>query len=298
MSVLCLNTIAGIGTQCKTGNPFAGLLGLVFADPDFTFDASSKFADSDEWATGIVAGQLFPVMGVKEDEDTTPDDVIWESPYGDKVFITEGKYAKTYKLILTLEQHKKLREYTGKKWKVYKIDRNNNIKATVDEDGNYNGFDISFMRISKMADATADTPAMTSIMIEETDPKQWNEKGAYVTPSWLASEEIIPLSEVTLTSSVVAANVFTITVNFDAGLNADGSVNNIPISGLVPGNLIIVDQDGDTLSNAGDYTVTESTTDAGEYEVDATVGTITSGTCQVVATTAALYRSDVLAITA
>ncbi len=298
MSILCLNDIQGIGAECKQGNPFRGVAGLVFSDPDFSFATSASFADSDDWTTGIIGGQLFPVMGVKEDEDTTPDDTIWESSYGDKILIAEGKYSRTYQFNLTLDQHQKLREYTGKKWKVFIIDRNNNVKCTVNEDGLYVGFDVSFMLIGKMLNPSADTPANTPVMMEEADPKQWNDNGAYVTPSWLASQEILPLTEVTITSSTVAADVFTITVNFNAGLNADGSVKWIPISGLLITNLIIIDQAGATLSNAGDYTATESATVAGQYEVDATVGSITSGSVQVVATAAALYRSDVLAIVA
>ncbi|MCK5607926.1 hypothetical protein KAR91_38960 [Candidatus Pacearchaeota archaeon] len=298
MSAICLNNLPGVRSLCKSGNPITGLQGLVFSDPDFSFATASSFADSDDWATGIAAGQLFPVMGIKEEEDTTPDDTIWESSYGDKVDITEGKYSTTYSVHYTLEQHKRLREYTGKKWKIFKIDRNNNIMATINEDGEYVGFDISYLKVAKMIDPTADSPSLSPIRVEETDPNQWNTSGQYVTPSWLASEEIQALAEVNITSTTVASNVFTVTVNYFSGLNSDGSNNNIPIQGLLAANFEIIDQAGAILSDSGDYTVTESTTVLGSYEIDATVGTITSGSVQVIATAAALYRSDVLAIVA
>ena len=50
--------------------------------------------------------------------------------------------------------------------------------------------------------------------------------------------------------------------------------------------------------NVNVVSVVENPVVAGEYEVDCTVGTITSGSVQVVATAAALYKSDQLAIIA
>lgn len=293
MSATCFNDVPGIGELCREGNGLQGIYGLVFADPDFEFTAASNFATLSDWTTGISGGQLFPVMGIKEDEDTTPDDVIWEGPYGDKVHITEGRYAKTYRLHLTLEQHKRLREYMQKKWKVFKIDRGGNLRGTLTSDNKVVGFDISFLRVGKMADAVADTPALTPIMIEEADPKQWNDSGIYLTPSWLPSEEIVPLTEVDATPGSITSNVFDVVVSFTGGYTDAGAANTIAITGLEAANFVVKNSDGLTLTP---NSVTESATVPGTYEIDCTDDTISSGTVQVIASSTALYRSDVEAV--
>jgi len=303
MAIICLNTLSGIGEVCDQATPITITSGFYLTRPDFQFDTFSSFATEADWLTAIVNNEIFPVQGIKDEEPMDFEDSVTDTPSGDKVFNFEGRRGKRFKILLPLEMHKVLRTYDRKNFKIFYLDRNNNIRGTTPDGTVVTGFSLNYFRIPKQQSPYPDTPAYSYIEIQELDINEWDVNGIYVNPTWLGST-IKGVLTVETTSSTIAANVWSTVVQYvdNSGLTSAGANTTVAISGLVAANFTITDQDGAILDGAAtptpDFTVTESTTTPGTYAFDASEGTITSGTIQVTPSSTELFKSTAETLTA
>jgi hypothetical protein len=297
----CLNNVDGLGELCQQGSPLTIRTGAYLTHPDFSFVSLSSFLTEADWLTAIAAGNIYPLTKIMDQENQDMEDVVFESSTGDKVPQYEGTRGQMWKFILPLDLHKILKnQYSLKNWRIIELDKNGNLIATSPDKIAVQGFKLSYFRVLKQETPGSDNAAFTPIEFQKSDIKEYDVNGVYANPTWIASD-LTGVLKITITPSTVAANVFTMTAAYVSTSVIDPDTNALktfPITGLGATNLQIIDQAGAILSNAGDYTVTESAAVPGTYTIDATVGTITSGSVQVVASSTQLYSSAVATLTA
>lgn len=294
MGLLFINSIPGIGDTDQQSSPLTVKSGLFFTRPDFSFSTYQKFVTELDWTTEIAAGNIFPVQGVVEEENQNFEDAIQETSTGRKIFLFEGARGRMFKVLLPLEQHKKLREYSFKNWRLIYVDANNNIIACSDDGTTVKGFRLSYCRITKMNDPSADSGATTGIQIQERNIEEFDKYGVYANPTWLAAD-LGGILSVELTLGTVAANSLTATVAYVSGseITSAGAKESIPVGGLVAANFKIMN--GSTEVTTG-KTVTETAL-GGTYTIAAT--TLVAGyTIEVIPSATALYGSDVETVVA
>jgi len=295
----CENSRVGIPEGCIVENQFTMLKGGVLAIPGFTFDTEADFADEDKWLEYMADGKLFPIPDVKESENQNVEDGVYETPDGEKSFLYNGNRGYVLKVKYTLARHKVLFTYSNTNWDIFKIDKVGNIMGQSVDGTKVGGFKTNYFQVGKQDNNVgADSPAYTIVTIQEKIVEEWDKNGRAINPDWLALN-LKGVTTLTAEASTVAANVFTLTVNYVDGstLESDGSDRSAAKRGLVPIDLEIIDQAGAILSNSGDYTVTETAV-YGVYTVDCTVGTITSGTVQIKASATNLYTSAQVTLSA
>lgn len=295
MSLICANEqLKGIGETCKQATPLTALSGVIFTLADYEFASLADFADETKWKEGIASGKIFPVQGVYEREGQDVEDAILESSTGDKVFQYEGRRGQMLKFVLTLDQHKLLRQYSHLNLRYFKVDRNNNICGTTPDGVKVKGFRIPFIFVGKMETPSSDAAALTPVTIQEGNVNEWDRNGVYVNPEWFATD-LHGTLHVEATPSSIVTNAFSVTVAYVDGsqLQATGAKSSVAITGLLADNFRVIDQTGAVVAAP---VVTESATIPGTYSV--TASGMTSGTVQVVATADNLYKSDVELVTA
>ena len=283
MGLICINSLPGIGETCQQSAPLTAKTGMFLTRPDYSM-TYSDFMTEASWLTAIAAGDILPVQGLIEEEPQNFEDSIEETSIGRKIFKFEGIRGRMFKVLLPLEQHQKLREYSYANWRVFYCDANNNIMGTSDDSTNVKGFRLSFFRIPKYNDMDA----ISAIQLQERSVNEWDKFGIYGTPTWLV-EDLQGVLTVLLTDGAVAANSCTCTVAYvqRSKLSTSGALASTPVSGLLAANFEILN--GTTEVTAG-KTVTETAV-PGTYTVAAT--TLVAGyTVQVIPSSSALYRSN------
>lgn len=294
MAIVCLNTLSGIGEVCEQATPITITSGFFLTRPDFEFSSFSSFATQADWLTGIVDNKIFPVQGVKDEEPMDFEDSVTDTPSGDKVFNFEGRRGKRFKILLPLEMHKVLRTYDRKNFKIFYLDRNNNIRGTTPDGTKVTGFSLNYFRIPKQQSPYPDNPAYSYIEVQELDINEWDRNGVYVNPTWLGST-VKGVLTVEATPSTVATNDFTVAVSYvdNSGLTSAGANTTAAISGLVAANFEVIDQTGAVVTPEK---VTESTTTPGTYTIETSA--MTSGSVQVIPSSTALFKSEVETVSA
>lgn len=295
----CLANLYGLGELCQQATPITIKTGMFLTKPDFSFVSLSSFLAEADWNTAIAAGNIIPVQNIREIENQDVDDAVIESGTGDKVFQYEGTRGEMIKFIMSLDLHKIIRTYTLKSWKVIWLDKGGNLIATTPDGTAVQGLSFSYFRVKKQETPSPDGAAYTPVEYQMASIKEWDANGIYGAPTWIASA-IKGVLKVTATPSVVAANAFTLTVDWVSTSEIDPATNALKtfaIGDLVKENLNIIDQTGATLNPASDYTVTETST-TGTYDVDASVGGLVTGSVQVIASTDNLYKSPIETLSA
>jgi hypothetical protein len=299
MGLVCLNDLPGLGSGCGQAAPLQPASGLLLTLNDFEFSTFSDAVNQTKWLEGIKDGKIFPLQEIDDEEKMDFEDSEQETSTGRLIFQFEGARRRMYKVTVPVDLHQKLRDYSFQKLRVFVVDYNNNIIGTSPDGTKLKGFKLSYFRVLKQEWATSGNGYSTNIKIQYADVNEWDRFGKYFTPTWLASD-LNAITKVEATPSVMAANKFTISVNFvdKAEISGAGSLKTAAISGLVAANFQLIDQTGATLSPTTAYTATESTSTAGLYTIDATVGAMTSGSVQVIPSVTMLYKSDVETVSA
>jgi len=245
---VCTSTLENPGQGgCQKVNPFLDLVSLFITTDGFSFAAASNMATESDWQAGIDAQTVFPLQDIYEYEPASEETIYYESPGGKRIRRRAGKSRYIFKFDYDFETHKKLQSFTNMDARVFFGDADGNIKGYNSGTTVIKGFKISMLSAEPMSEPMQDgTPAWTIIVIDLDDPKQWNEDGVYVNPTW-DIESLTPLTEVTLapTATTVSASAYEATVYYVDGWTDAGAANNIPITGLLEEDFIFLKTDGD-----------------------------------------------------
>lgn len=261
---------------------------LIFLPRDVKIPAAD-LVDEDAMNTLIANGNAFPVMGAHQIEDLTAE-------YGTDTSDT-GEEAVTYRppemfrahYLYSWQMIKALQEYGGKAWRVIIVTETGFIRAVTHDDGtNFMGMDCYNVFAEDPSKNTGDNRSKGRLKVQLAQRSEWTEKGVVLKPDADFAQYLDGVEQVQVPSTAtVTTNEFSITVSqFDDSQlsGVDAGTRTIGLSGLTEENFKIIDQTGAVLNSASDYTVTESTTIPGTYDIDATVGGLTSGSVEVVAT--------------
>jgi len=295
MALTCLTEKYGISTTCDTRIDITATKIFFLSLPGTTFTDATDFATEATWKTKIAAGLIFPIKGIVEVEGQDGENVYQETSYQDKILLLEGRRGAKHMVQMPLDQYKIARGYNGKTWEVFTSDILGNLIGVENADGTIQGRSLSYFHVNSLPTATADTALLPAFEYIEGNVDEFNRRGAYLNPSdvWSPSSLDGPLKVVT-SSSTVSTNVFTTAVSYvnDSKYQSDGDTNTDVITGLVIGNFEVINQAGVVITPTS---ITETAV-LGTYTV--TCAAITSGSIQVVATSSAMYQSEVEAVAA
>lgn len=301
MTLVCTNVIDGIPQECRKGNKYVLLKGLILTTYDFQLDTKILAGDIDNWNNGIIAKTIFPIKDVKEIEDMSGDDARWESAGQDVKELFEGKRRFKISLDLTLDQHKILRTYAGKNLRCFWYDVNNNILGTSPDGTIVRGFAVNFIDVNKLGMPTADTPMLSKLEIQLENASELDDAGITIMPTLgIVANRWYPynlgtMTRVTITQvGSISSNSFVVDVAYQSlsDTDADGNpITDAAITGLVTANFYCTDGSVEVTPTE----VVESTTIPGRYTVSFTV--FTAGTSQIVPSVTQMYESDTLTLT-
>lgn len=305
MSEVCSTLIKGIPRDCRIGNNYLAFKGFFLTTESFQFDTAADGGDETNWNAGTIAKTIWPVHNIKEVEDVSGDDMIYESSTQEKKQLFEGKRGFIASFDMTLDQHKVLRTYAGKSLRIFWYDMNNNIIGTSPDGVVIKGFKISFSNVQKLAIPTADSPSFSKLEIQLADSSEFDDSGHTIVPTeGVAADKWYPYN-IEAVSTVVVTQVGTVTANvatFDVAYESSSDTGNdgdpitdSPISGLdvVTFTNFIFTEGGVVEAPAS---MTEVASIPGRYT--ATFAAFTSGNVQINPTATNPYESDSTALSA
>lgn len=240
-------TVARVTTDSYSSTGFSGTrkdnemtaeVGLWLATPDFlpTFAelATESFVDA-----AIKAEQLFPIPNIDSYETRDKEDTIYESPGGNEKLLLHGKRRKTYQLDIPLSVHRALQSFNNANLRQYRIHDDGKI-SFYENDTKAQGFTTSMIQSGMMKDVPADgsTPAFTPFMVNLSNYREWDAFGNHITPSWDAiSKEGLAAVTLEVTGTPTASEVIVKVYSAD-GYDADGSVKEVLIKGIVEADFV------------------------------------------------------------
>jgi hypothetical protein len=295
MGLVYASEVPGIGEVVQSSTPITVIKGIILTHPSFEHTTKAAFATEAGYLSAIAAGTMFPIQGIVESEAWNFEDKEIETSTGNTVFQFQGPRGWILKAVLSLEQHKNLREYSFINWRVFLIDENNNIWGCDSDGTKVHGFKLSYFRVLKQGSPSANDAAFSVIKMKLAHIEEWDKKGLITNPTWLASD-LVGVLDVTLSCGAVAANSCQGTVAYvdDSQLTSAGASTSIPITGLVAANFLLMH--GATEITAG-KTITESATVPGTYTIAATA-LVATDTVKVQASSTELYKSDAVTLAA
>lgn len=290
MALNFINNLAGIGETGEQSTPITITAGLLLTTPDFKFDSLADFANETKFKDAIIAGKMYPIMKIIDDEPSNFEDVQTQTPTGSFIFQFEGKRGRNLKVQLPLELHKVARTYSFKNWRLFRIDQNNNIIGMSPDGIAVKGIKISYFRVGKMANDT-NSGTFTPIMYQEANINDLDKKGVYINPEWLATE-LEGVLQVQLTAGTIASNSVNVDVAWvdNSAIGSTGVKNSVPVTGLVAANFRLINQTAAVVA----ATVAESATIPGRYAISN--ASLTSGSLQIQPSSANMYESEVVTL--
>lgn len=233
---VCSDSLGNIGSMsCANMNPFLDAVSLIFTSVGFEFATKTSFATLDDWQTGVRAKSIHPLHDIFEIEDESEESKYFESAGGLRIPRALGHYRHKYNFNKPFEVHKVLQSFRNANLRVFMVDAANNIYGYSPDGTKVQGFSVAMLNPEKMKFALQDnTPAWSPVVLDLKDAKEWNEKGVYVTPGWLASE-LEGISTVVLSVVSAVATKVVLKVAYADGLQSDGTANLVGIAGLVYG---------------------------------------------------------------
>lgn len=298
MGLTCLTDVFSPSKTCETRTDITATKALVLSVPGTTFADATEFATESVWLTKIASGNLYPIIDMEDTEVQDGENIFQETSYQVRTKLLDGKRSAKLTVKLPLDQHQIAYEYlNGRSWEAFFVDIFGNIQGTYNSDGTIRGFTLAYFNVDRQNTPNAsDSAVATMLDYDMVDIYEWDKSGVYLNPTsaddpWFP-QRLDSVLKVVTTSTAIAANAFTTSVAYvnNAKPLPAGTTNSEVISGLLIGNFEVIDQNGDVITPDS---VTENPAGSGDYDIDCTAETITSGSVQVKPTTVALYKSEV-----
>jgi hypothetical protein len=299
----CDSVRDGLPEGCSSGNPIRVAQGGYFVPKGTTIPIAN--ASDKSYLEGLVITKtLLPVHDIFNLEDSSIDEKVEESALGRKKKNHPGYRGYMWYFDYDLDKHQALTNWEGLNLDLIPYDSQGNIMYEKVDSTTLKGFGLSFFDVKKLPVASADNSEKTILELQETDTVAYSNK-AYTNPLKNAAvadrfspTNIKTISKVEITVGSVVVGVFTI--NIDLPSNAyikDGAYDEKGVTGAVIANIQLLDAAGAAVTPTP--TLTESTTTKGEYEVDASAASFTTGSIKYipVVTDERFFESDVVTIT-
>lgn len=300
-----LNQLPG-AKDCRNGNPYNMVSGIILTSEDQNFATYALAGDNANWETDIIADKIFVIPLVKNAEDASKEANVQEFDSGDDVETRASRRGFKAYFNLPFDSHKTLRKYSGNFKKFYFYDEKGNIFGTSPDGTGFYPLSISKLQVHEINIGLAGSKPLSSLTILEQFSSELDDDGHVIQPykqgdasdRWFPSE-LPTVAKVTVTQSgTISANAFIVDVAYkstsETDANGDPVVTNA-IEGLVAANFSVLDGTGSVLTPVAETGVVESSTVPGRYTL--TFAAMTAGSVKVVASTDAFVTSDRLTLT-
>lgn len=309
MSYNCAVAFKGVPESCLDGNGMILPSGIGFAKLGHQIDTLADAGDDDVWKQDIIDGDVSFVHGIKEVENVSGENAIYESAGQDKIFLFSGRISMIYRVYVTPDQHKALLTFNGNKGRMFVYDRNNNLIGQSPDGAIFQGFKLSYLRVGDLVPATDANPAWTSIEVQFADNTELNDKLHLVRPDlgvaadkWYVAD-LPTLTDVNLEQvGSIATNTITVDV-YGAESSITGNDGN-PIKIASIDGLDVSTFANFTLTIDGVVTAPDSATDEGIVDEKArytitqsTIGAATTVTLAIKPSLTQPYKSDAVTMT-
>jgi hypothetical protein len=309
MSYNCATAFKGVPESCLDGNGMILPSGLGFSKLGYSISSLANAGDKSIWEQDIIDGDVSFVHEIREVENVSGENSIYESPGQDKIFLFSGKISMIFRVYVTPDQHKALLTYNGNKGRVFMYDRNNNIIGTSPDGTVFQGFKLGFLHVGDLVPATDANPAWTSIELQIADNTEMNENLHLVRPDigvaddkWYAAD-LPTLTDVTLEQvGAIATNTITFDVFGEESSITGNDGNSIKIASI--DGLDVATFDNFTLTIDGVVTAPDTATDEGvvagkaRYTItQSTIGAAAAVTLAIKASLTQPYQSDTVTMT-
>lgn len=224
----CNNQTGNAGNlYCKDGSNFLKPNGIIFAPNSFSQSAADFLLEAQHIAA-IKAGNMFPIMEMKNFEENSTEVTYHEYANEDRKLTSQGKYRFTAYYDMNECQKKELLKFRNFNGKVYFTYSNNVIRGRSADGGvNVEGMRLSEVNIRKATFPLMDgTPEMIAIDFSLVDEIDANELDYSREMTW-------DITELDSLTPVTLAQVGTATASA-AVISVSGTCNgnDYPISGL------------------------------------------------------------------
>jgi len=267
----------------SSGGSPTGLLGKQLSPEDLGFDAAIiAVPEGDYIATKTLAlvkanwddkinavdtsrWRVLPLFN-----DVVPnkaEDVYNESSIKVSTFVSEGKTSMTYKVRVTPFVKKQLRTMNGVAWDVFILTSNGFIKCTSSDSIKVEGFATSVFRVGTEEPATADIPTLTPITVTYSDPKEMNDRPAFLEPLKEGTPDVWNVMDLKDPKAVRATIIGTPTAT-EVVMDIAG-YDDVALTGVISSDVSLLDSTG---TEHAITTCTESATITGRYTL--VVGTM------------------------
>jgi len=253
-----------LGTRgTRKDNELTPEVGLWFATSAF-IPTPAELATEAFIDAAIKSEKLFPCPGMDGYDLRDLEDKIYDSNSGNQKFLKRGKERKTYKLDIPIAVHQALQSFNNADLRVYKIHDDGSVSGTL-VNGKLLGFTTDMINVGRMPSVAADggSPALTPLMINYANSREWDSFGAKLTPTYepLGKEGLAPI-QVRVVSAI--ATLVKVQLYAEDGLNSDGSAREVLIGGIDPADFTFV-KANDTAQAA--FTPLEDAAAPGTYNI-------------------------------
>lgn len=284
--------------ECRTGNDYNMVNGVIFATEDQQFATKSAAGLQANWLTDIAAKKLYPVPGVRQIEDASKEAKIQEWESGDESETNPAKRGFILTFELPLDAHKILTSYDNGFRYFYEFDQKGNIKGTSPDGIIYKARKISSLKIMPMTIGTAGAKPVTRLKLIEEDNFEWDTDGATIQPYKLGDaadrwhpKELDSVALATVTQiGVIATNAFVVEVKYQSTSETDAGGDPVTSNGITGLDVVNVE----VLDGAGAAVTPTSVTEVAGYTDRYTVtcpATFTAGSFRVKATSTILVET-------
>jgi len=289
----------GLPESCSKGNPLRIMAGF------FTVAKGTSFTETEAAAlanynTMVREKTLLPVHDVINIEDMSSEKKVFESVLGFKKTMHKGIRGYRLSFDMTMDEYKVLDSWMGKNFDIIPYDSDGIIIFKSLGGDNLGGFPIAYFDVEKPAVITEAAPMLTMVEIQEEDANDWllarhlkPQDNTTIADRW-SPKDIKTITKVTLTAGAVAANAFTVNLDYvSTSEMLDGSDVAKVVTGALLANFDVRDGTGSVVTPTS---VVETVGTPGEYTITCT--TYTGGTAQLVATASdeKYFESDVVVV--
>jgi hypothetical protein len=226
---------------------------------DFEFATETAAKDPTQWASDIIAGNIYPLPLIEEMDNNSEGATLFTSSItGVQKVVKKGKTSETVRIEFDPCLHKRLQSFDGKKARLIWVDTNNNVIGTSADGVKFKGLAVESFDLQNWTSSDGSNLSFTPFSYTyESNQERENEITTFEADFAIKSLNGVQPATLTEVSSTATDIVVTVA----------GSCDGVAITKLTTDDFIFVEADGTEEVISG---VVEDTLTPGKYTVSAT----------------------------
>lgn len=250
----CVATLNNLGlSRC---NILPGLLrGMIETPLNFSLTPTNALVAAN-WQTALLQAQpnriyLWPWFRSFEDDS---EKTVYEETDLSTMDVRDGRYRFNIQVKESLCVHKAMFQHSGPNKRMFLIDTKGQIIGSLDQNGNFVGFDVELLKVEKLLFNNGKVSTKTPIRLVLSDNKELDNNGAIIQGVSFVNS-LYRIVDVVLAETAAST---TSDIKISVTMVCDGS----PVTGLAIGDFTVVDNTGasvtintKTETSPGNYTL-------------------------------------------